>query len=172
MGRAADRRSVAKPKRQSEPRHRRRSGNAGRRRAGCADRLCLGPRGRRRRNRCGGRPPHRNRYGERSGRFFRVSAPEALRHGLSAMHVCEGKPDPRCPAGASLWASARLWAAASRLWPAAPRLWAAAPPLRNSRRGQDEEQLPGCDVTPCSQPGSIRDSRKQLMPNSLQSSVG
>ena len=78
---------------------------------GAADRRCHGQRGRRRCNRCGGRPPRRNRCRERSCRFFRVSAPEALRHGLSAMHVCEGKPDTRCPAGASLWASTtRLWA--------------------------------------------------------------
>ena len=126
----ADRRSVAKPDRQPEPRHRSCSRNAGRRRARCADRLCLGPCGRRRRNRRGGRPPHRNRYRERSGRFFRVYAPEALRHGLSAMHVCEGKPGPRCPAGASLWAaasSARLWASTAGLW-ATARLRASAAP--------------------------------------------
>jgi hypothetical protein len=129
MGPRPDRRSVAKPDRQSEPRHRSRGGNTGRRRARCRNRRCHGQCRRRCRNRRGGRPPHRNGCRERSGRFFRVFAPEALRHGLSAMHVREGEPDSRCPAGASLRATASatgLWVAASRLWFAASRLWFAA----------------------------------------------
>ncbi len=45
--------------------------------------------------------------GSNAGAFVGVAAPEALRHRLSAMHVCEGEPDPGCraPPGASLCAA-------------------------------------------------------------------